>query len=254
MEKKRKDINSDIPRIRCVEDPSNQQVTGNYFPFEIDSESSKGFTGFCKANSLTVHSVLVTLLGNSLKSMEKEYPGLKGSFGKIINPIDLRKFDTRLGKSPMPLGCYVSAELTNIPDHFDVSEKKRFLAYASQLCKTVSKANKAPSNLSLYSVMAYVIELNKMKELVKAIGDAAGLSNLARIDDMVISEDDDAVKLVGQYFTVSMLQPFLFISTLSFKGKMFFCVAFDDKWITEDFVVSLSKRLKDSIHDVAVMK
>ena len=59
-----------------------------------------------------------------------------------------------------------------------------------------------------------------------------------------------SVNIQEQYFSTSLEEGYFYVNTLTYKGIMFFCVALDDKWFSNNFAQFIVNELRNSIYNI----
>lgn len=212
-----------------------------FYTFEIDTETSTKLRNLTKHEGVTIHSVLLVLLGNALKDAEKEGL-LKQPFSKIIYPIDLRKFNDELHARPLPMGCFTSSGPHSINYH-DVSGK-HFFNYVRKVKKSVEKHNKVSAAPHMIAFLVHAMNRGKFQDLIAFNNDAITLSNAGDFDNMIQYKIDsnNIVEVVAQYYTLS--RGGFFVTTSTVNQKMFFCVSYNPFLITENMLAFFENDIK----------
>ena len=232
------------PSFRVVEEEMSGETPCHY-PFVVDVDTIK-LKNLCKKNSVTVHSILLICLHNALKKVENKFEGFRIPHNRLYYPIDLRRFNDSLCTSPVPLGCFVGNNKQNMRP-VDISENRRYFQYAKAITKSVQSQISPTFPRLMLAAVSYLIRDGKIKEMFEGLGmsEMITLSNLGNCDS-IVKINTGSVKLVGHYFSVSMREGF-FISTSTLNGCMFFCIAADSRWCSQEFMKFLSDEITESI-------
>lgn len=235
-----------LPEVKpkCREfDDLNPKLSLNHFPFSIEKTQARKFGQVCKKNNVSVHSVLVVLLGNAFSNATKEFPSCTFD-GNISFIIDLRKFNKELSTSPYPLGSYTSR--SNIKyQETNTSDKVKFFEFCRKVNSEVKKNNRPETSVTLASVFNYLMksmDFNKFMDFFKVVT----LSNGGNFN--FDFESTSGVTLQEQYFSVSLPDKTAFITTLTYNGTMFFCIGLDCKWFSKRFAQFIADDLRKSIN------
>ena len=233
------------PSIRVVEEEMSGEAPCHY-PFVVDIEDTIKLKNLCKKNSVTVHSILLICLHNALKKAENKFEELRIPHNKLTYAIDLRRFNNSLYSSPMPLGNYVTINKQSMRP-VDIKENRRYFQYAKDITKSVQRQITPTYPPFMLAGLAYLIRNGIINEMCEGhvIPEIMNLSNLGNCDS-IVKMNTGSVKLVGQYFSVSIREG-LFIPTSTLNGCMFFCIAADSRWCTKEFMKLLADEITESI-------
>ena len=190
-----------------------------------------------------MHSVLVVLLGNAFRNAAKEFPSCTFD-GNINFIIDLRKFNKELSTSPFPLGSYTSHSKIKYQET-NTNDKGKCFEFCRKVNSEVKKNNKPETSVALASVFNYLIksmDLNEFMDYFKVVT----LSNGGNFN--FDFESTSGVTIQEQYFSVSIPDKAVFITTLTYNGAMFFCIGLDCKWFSKRFADFIADDLRKSIN------
>ena len=235
-----------LPEVKpkCREfDDLNPKISVGHFPFSIEKTQTRKFAQVCKKNNISVHSVLVVLLGNAFRNAAKEFPSCTFD-GNINFIIDLRKFNKELSTSPFPLGSYTSHSKIKYQET-NTNDKGKCFEFCRKVNSEVKKNNKPETSVALASVFNYLIksmDLNEFMDYFKVVT----LSNGGNFN--FDFESTSGVTIQEQYFSVSIPDKAVFITTLTYNGAMFFCIGLDCKWFSKRFADFIADDLRKSIN------
>ena len=236
-------IKFEIPWYVKAPHDLNPKLSLNHFPFSIEKTQARKFGQVCKKNNVSVHSVVVVLLGSAFSNATKEFPSCTFD-GNISFIIDLRKFNKELSTSPYPLGSYTSR--SNIKyQETNTSDKVKFFEFCRKVNSEVKKNNRPETSVTLASVFNYLMksmDFNKFMDFFKIVT----LSNGGNFN--FDFESTSGVTLQEQYLSVSLPDKAAFITTLTYNGTMFFCIGLDCKWFSKRFAQFIADDLRKSIN------
>ena len=108
----------------------------------------------------------------------------------------------------MPLGCFFGNNKQNMR-HVDINENRSYFQYAQAITKSVQSHVTPTCPRLMLAAVTYLIRDGKIKEILEGLGvsERITLSNLGNCDS-IVKINTGSVKLVGQYFSVSMREGF----------------------------------------------
>ena len=226
-------------------DEKNPQGTSSFFPFSIERTQSEMFMELCRMNRVSVQSVLMVLLANSFCKAANNFPCFDFD-GSIYFAIDFRKFNKELCTSPMPLGSFAYGTYMKCQEE-DVNDKAKFFEYCRKVKCEIQKKNKPEVSMSYFSFFNYLFKSVRIDEIFKLMRKMS-ISNAGNFNYGNLG--NTSVIIQEQYFSASLIEGGFYVNTLTYNGTMFFCVAMDGKWFSNNFAQFIANELRNSIHNI----
>ena len=143
--------------------------------------------------------------------------------------VDCRRFYDELSQSPMPLGCFVTS--ANVPMTKKASFKfSNVYENASKIQGQVHSQIR-PDSINKHFVLAFSRLFTRKNNpnilhILHALGrvNSIYVSNIGVQTDAKRSRSNNAYKLKEHYFLADGLALNLFLTCVTYKGKMFFCL------------------------------
>ena len=229
-----------IPMIK--EEQKECETANGQFPFAVNENTSQSFLQVCKKRSTKVHSVLLVITSNAFSEAKMKFPEFTYN-NEIFYVVDHRKFIKELTVSPLTLGSYVGIAPSTVTS-CDVGDTDEFFSYCREVNEGVQETNKPGSD----EVMYVTTELMRQGRFLDEFQNNYFLSNAGRFDYKGSLQN---VSISEHYFSIVQEKSGLYIGTLTYKKKMFFCIGYDSEWYSQSFVEFIANHIKNSIRHIA---
>ena len=226
----------------------NSNPKCSHYSFLLNEKSSIDAVKFSKCHGVTVHSLLLVLISSTLKETQKYFPHMTDVLTKFYYPIDMRKFNEVLGKSPLPFGVYFTPG-NQIIKPVAFKDREKIIEQCKAVSKILFKQNKPKKSMASAKLMSSVLQNNSldMHEKLLAFGadNLFSLSNIGNCDGLIDDAQPNVVKIEEYYFSLALPAGTL-MSTLFLNKKMQFCIAYASCWVDKIFFEKFEECFKDA--------